>query len=125
MAEGSIAPIVMIRRGTLKYVHSDPDPDQLYDLRSDPFECTNLATADEWSSTVEEMRKEVAARWDLADLHDRVLLDQRRRRYVDRALRIGVHTGWEYTPPRAGTAEYMRNNLDLNEVERSARWPRG
>ena len=77
-----------------------------------------------WAATVAELRAEVAARWDLADLYQRVLADQRRRRFVDRSLRIGLHTGWEYTPPRAGTAEYMRNNLDLNEVEREARWPR-
>ena len=36
MGEGSIAPIVMIRRGDLKYVHSPVDPDQLYDLAADP-----------------------------------------------------------------------------------------
>ena len=42
MAEGSIAPIVMIRRGTLKFVHCPADPDQLYDLADDPDERVNL-----------------------------------------------------------------------------------
>ncbi|MFM7044600.1 MAG: hypothetical protein ACKOYG_03490, partial [Ilumatobacteraceae bacterium] len=28
------------------------------------------------------------------------------------------------TPSRDGAAEYMRNHLDLNDVERGARWPR-
>jgi len=124
MAEGSVAPIVMIRRGSLKYVHCEADPDQLYDLDADPHERDNLATDTAWAATVAELRAEVACRWDLADLHQQVLADQRRRRYVDRALRIGLHTGWEYTPPRVGTAEYMRNHLDLNQVERAARWPR-
>jgi len=115
---------VMIRRGTLKYVHSEADPEQLYDLGADPHERTNLASETSWAATLAELRAEVTTRWDLADLYRRVLADQRRRRYVDRSLRIGLHTGWEYTPPRAGTAEYMRNHLDLNEVERAARWPR-
>ena len=53
-----------------------------------------------------------------------VLRDQARRRYVDTALRQGRYTGWEYTPPREATGEYMRNHLDLNDVERNARWPR-
>ncbi|MEO7351743.1 MAG: choline-sulfatase, partial [Marmoricola sp.] len=38
MGEGAIAPIVMIRRGDLKFVHSPVDPDQLYDLVLDPQE---------------------------------------------------------------------------------------
>jgi choline-sulfatase len=125
MAEGSVAPIVMIRRGMLKYVHCEADPDQLYDLAADPNELNNLAPETAWAATVAELRAEVACRWDLAGLYQRVLADQRRRRYVDRSLRIGLHAGWEYTPPRTGTAEYMRNHLDLNEVERGARWPRG
>jgi choline-sulfatase len=124
MAEGSVAPIVMIRRGQLKYVHCEADPDQLYDLANDPHELTNLATEHAWAATVADLRTEVTTRWDLAELRCRVADDQRRRHLVDAALRIGAHTGWEYTPPRAGTAEYMRNNLDLNVVERAARWPR-
>ena len=36
LAEGAIAPIVMIRRGRWKFVHSPADPDQLYDLAADP-----------------------------------------------------------------------------------------
>src|SRR6185437_2879523 len=36
LAEGAVAPIVMIRRGAEKFVHSPADPDQLYDLAGDP-----------------------------------------------------------------------------------------
>ena len=43
LAEGAIAPIVMIRRGQHKFIHSPPDPDQLYDLAADPGEQVNLA----------------------------------------------------------------------------------
>jgi choline-sulfatase len=109
----------------LKYVHCEADPDQLYDLAADPNELSNLAPETAWAATVAELRAEVACRWDLAGLYQRVLADQRRRRYVDRSLRIGLHAGWEYTPPRTATAESMRYHLDLNEVERGARWPRG
>ncbi|MDH5272087.1 MAG: hypothetical protein OEY13_03320, partial [Gammaproteobacteria bacterium] len=34
------------------------------------------------------------------------------------------YTPWEFTPRRDASNEYMRNHLDLNVVERSARWPR-
>jgi choline-sulfatase len=56
--------------------------------------------------------------------HDDVLRDQARRRLIDGALRKGIHTPWDYTPKRDGAGEYMRNHLDLNDVERNARWPR-
>lgn len=124
MAEGSLAPIVMIRRGRWKYVHCAADPDQLYDLVADPDERHDLAAEPAHAATLDAFRDEVADRWDLEQLHRDVLRDQARRRYVDTALRQGRYTGWEYTPPREATGEYMRNHLDLNEVERAARWPR-
>jgi choline-sulfatase len=124
MAEGSCAPIVMIRRGDLKFVHCPVDPDQLYDLAADPHERVNLATEPGWAGTVAALRAEVAERWDLPRLHGEVLADQARRRLVSSALRSGVFTPWDHTPPRHGGNEYMRNHLDLNDVERNARWPR-
>ena len=123
-AEGACAPIVMLRRGALKFVHCPVDPDQLYDLATDPGERVNLAGHPERAATVAEFRAEVAQRWDLARLHRDVLQDQARRRFVMEALRTGVYTPWEFTPRRDASNEYMRNHLDLNVVERSARWPR-
>lgn len=123
-AEGACAPLVMLRRGTLKFVHCPVDPDQLYDLACDPHERVNLAGDALWADTVAAFRAEVAARWDLRQLHAAVLQDQARRRLVDVALRKGMYTPWDYTPRRDGAAEYMRNHLDLNDVERKARWPR-
>ena len=43
LAEGAVAPLVMIRRGELKFIHSPADPDQLYNLKRDPGERDNLA----------------------------------------------------------------------------------
>lgn len=124
MAEGSVAPIVMIRRGSLKFVHCPVDPDQLYDLSLDPNELVNLAGDPRHADTVASMRAEVASRWDLTELTAQVLADQARRRYVTEALRSGHFTAWDYTPPVDGSTQYMRNHLDLNDVERRARWPR-
>jgi choline-sulfatase len=123
MGEGAIAPIVMIRRGDLKFVHSPVDPDQLYDLAADPHERVNLAEDRRWSAQVKKLRKEVERRWDLDAVTADVIDDQARRRLVGAALRKGTVTPWEYEPPQAGRNQYMRNHLDLNEVERLARFP--
>jgi choline-sulfatase len=124
LGEGAVAPIVMIRRGPWKFVHSPGDPDQLYDLQADPTELANLAADPAHVAAVAEFRAEVAQRWDLEALRQQVLTDQARRRLVTTALRSGRFTPWDYTPPRDDTGEYMRNHLDLYDVERRARWPR-
>ncbi|MFV0460842.1 MAG: choline-sulfatase [Actinomycetales bacterium] len=124
MAEGSCAPIVMIRRGRWKFVHCPADPDQLYDLAEDPLELDNLAGRDAHAGTVARFRAEVAGRWDLDRLTADILTDQARRRVVSGANRVGKFTPWDYRPLREMDQEYMRNHLDLNEVERLARWPR-
>ena len=124
LAEGAIAPIVMIRRGKWKFVHSPADPDQLFDLSHDPREVHNLAADIEAGDVVAAFRAEVAARWDLNALHAAVIESQEERMLVTKALRSGQFTSWEWTPPRNAGSEYMRNHLDLNDVERLARWPR-
>ena len=124
MAEGSIAPVVMLRRGEWKFIHSPVDPDQLFHLASDPDEVHNLAQDPNHAATLAAFRAEVAARWNLDAVTQRVLASQRERHFITVALRNGKFTPWEYTPPRDGTQEYMRNHLDLNDVERLARWPR-
>lgn len=43
MAEGTQSPVVMIRRGRWKFVHSLIDPPMLFDLETDPEEQVNLA----------------------------------------------------------------------------------
>ena len=124
LGEGAIAPIVMIRRGDLKYVHSPVDPDQLYDLAADPQERVNLAADPDWAVPVKELRARVDRDWDMDALHADVVADQARRRLVNAALRTGTVTPWEYTPPNDGGGQYMRNHLDLNVVERAGRYPR-
>ena len=102
LGEGAIAPIVMIRRGDLKYVHSPVDPDQLYDLAADPQERVNLALDPDWSVPVKELRARVERDWDMDALYADVVADQARRRLVNAALRTGTVTPWEYTPPHDG-----------------------
>ncbi|HXZ16795.1 MAG TPA: choline-sulfatase, partial [Roseiarcus sp.] len=79
LAEGAVAPIVMIRRGRLKFIHSPADPDQLYDLAADPGERDNLAARSAHAATVAAFRDEVSSRWRLDLLDAEVRASQRRR----------------------------------------------
>jgi choline-sulfatase len=65
LAEGAIAPLMVIRRGAFKFIHCPADPDQLHRIAA--------------------FRAEVAERWDLAALDAQVRQSQRRRRLVDAA----------------------------------------
>jgi choline-sulfatase len=122
LAEGAIAPIVMIRRGRYKFVHCPVDPDQLYDLATDPDERTNLAATS--TALVQEFRAEVARRWDLPAIHEAVLASQRQRHFVYPALRQGRYQPWDFQPVRDASRLYIRNDQELNDLEAMARYPR-
>ena len=123
LAEGAIAPIVMIRRERHKFIHSPADPDQLFDLTADPHERTNLVGEPESASPVAEFRREVTARWDLATLDREVRQSQQRRLAVGKALGAGVQTPWDFTPAYDASRRYIRNHMDLSDLEEMARFP--
>ncbi len=124
LAEGAVAPIVMIRHGRWKFVHCPEDPDELYDVVVDPDERTNLAADPEQVERVQGLRDEVARRWDLAALDTAVRESQRRRHLVAGTLSIGMPAPWDYQPRRDASREYVRNTKALDDIEAQARFPR-
>ncbi len=79
LAEGAVAPLVMIRRGRHKFIHAPGDPDQLYDLAG------HLVAA---------------------------------------SLSVGAYHSWDFQPFRDASRQYVRNHLDLDDIEAAARLPR-
>ena len=122
-AEGSIEPIVMIRAGAFKYVHAESDPPMLFDLATDPQELRNLALDQASADVAAHLRAAVLERWDLPSFEADVLASQARRRVVYEALRNGAYYPWDFQPLQKASERYMRNHMDLNVLEASARFP--
>jgi choline-sulfatase len=124
-AEGSITPLVMLRYGKWKYTRCLADPDQLFDIESDPLERHNLAENPAHSATLQTLRAKSEARWDLHAFDAAVRESQARRWVVYEALRQGGYFPWDYQPLQKASERYMRNHMDLNILEESKRFPRG
>ncbi|WP_425040831.1 choline-sulfatase [Primorskyibacter sp. S187A] len=124
-AEASYAPLVSLRYGKWKYTRCALDPDQLFDLDADPHELTNLAADPAHQGTLQTLRAKSEARWDLEAFDAQVRESQARRWIVYEALRNGAYFPWDYQPLQKASDRYMRNHMDLNDVEENARFPRG
>jgi choline-sulfatase len=123
LGEGAIAPMVMIRRGPYKYIHSPADPDLLFNLAQDPDELRNLAHDAAHATLVADLRAEAACRWNLPDLHRRVLQSQSQRRFLFAAESRGQHASWDFQPLEDASRQYVRRHLDLDTIEARARFP--
>ena len=66
---------------------------------------------------------EAQQRWDIPSLRQQVLASQRRRRLVAEALAIGKLKSWDHQPLVDASQQYMRNHIDLDDLERKARYP--
>jgi choline-sulfatase len=123
LCESAIAPCFMIRRGEYKYIYSEPDPEQLYDLESDPHELQNLAGQAEYEDLRRAFFEEVTCRWDADGIQQDVLASQRRRRLVAHSLTLGGTTPWDFQPFWDASQQYIRNHMELDVLERKARYP--
>ena len=123
-AEGSIAPMIMLRRGRWKFIHTSVDPDQLFDLADDPRELINRATDPAAADVVAAFKSAIAARWNLTAFDAAVRESQTQRHLIHAALRHGQYFPWDFQPLQKASERYMRNHMDLNVVEVNARFPR-
>ncbi|NQV44061.1 MAG: sulfatase-like hydrolase/transferase, partial [Rhodospirillales bacterium] len=121
--ECAARPVFMIRRGSLKYIHCDTDPDQLFDLAADPDELTNLAGDPAYGDVMRGFATETAHLWDADAITRDVIASQRRRRAIHAGMVRGRRTSWDWHPPRDSAEEYLRSHQDVSETDRKGRYP--
>ncbi|SFK75177.1 choline-sulfatase [Shimia haliotis] len=122
-AEMTPYPVVMIRRGSFKYVHCDIDPPQMYDVVNDPLETTNLAAHPDHVQVAADFAAEVARRWDGEALRAKVIATQKSRRALHAAMEAGAGEDWDYNPPSDASQQYVRNHMDWAEANNFYRFP--
>ena len=127
MGEGTVAPLMMIRRGEWKYITCPVDPPQLFNLTNDPKELENLATSTDLATKAvfDAFEKEAHLKWDFKKITDDVLACQRRRKFVWSALSKGRYESWDWKGSAMddGRVKYIRSQTPLDELERKARYP--
>ncbi|WP_170399264.1 choline-sulfatase [Ruegeria arenilitoris] len=122
-AEMTPYPVFMIRRGSLKYIHCDPDPPQLYDLAVDPLETVNRAEDPDYATQAAGFATEVARRWNSEKLRADVIATQKSRRALHAAMEAKSGESWDYNPPRDASQDYVRNHMDWTVAAKRYRYP--
>lgn len=123
-AEASYAPMVSLRQGNYKFNRCALDPDQLFDLATDPNELNNIIDDPDHAEAAAKFTEMATARWDLDQFDKEVRYSQARRWVVYEALRNGNYYPWDYQPLKKASERFMRNHMDLNTVEEDQRFPR-
>ena len=89
LAHGSDRPMAMLRRGRYKLNYSWGDPIELYDLEADPGEFKDLSNDRAYRDLVDEMKADLLADWDPADLDRQVRASQRQQRFIEENFGAG------------------------------------
>ena len=115
LSEGSTAPILMAKRGSMKYVFSGCDPEQLFDLATDPHELDNLAGRSEHAGTQAELAAIVAKRWDVDQLAEDILASQRRRAFLRSLYSGGNAPEWRTPPADQASRHILPEGIAYND----------
>lgn len=118
-AEGTQAPLFMVRARRHKYVWSERDPPQLFDLEADPDEIVNRAGEARLRDVEARLLGRVQAAWDGARVRDDVIASQRTRSLLRDALSRGQPAPWDFQPFRDASKAYFRDEDAVQDSYRT------
>ncbi len=120
LAEGVFEPTFMLRDARHKFLYSEIDPPVLFDLEKDPNELKNLAEDRDHQSKIAEFNALAPRLWNAKEIKARIILDQNRRRLIDRAHKVGTPPVWDYQPMTDASRQWVRAGKWTVEVEAEA-----
>lgn len=124
LAEGTTQPMLMVKRGSHKYICCDGDPPQLFDLQNDPQELNNLAGGNTHGEIEAAFASTANGHWNPEAVRAQVIASQRDRQVVQEALLNGAITPWDFQPRQDAAAQYNRNyGGEMYATDRRARIP--
>lgn len=115
LAEGATAPQIMIRNKQYKYIYSGCDPELLYNLEQDPNERHNCIAEPDLRDLVEEFRAQIIEKWDIPRLTQDIVLSQKRRLFLRKALHIGKFADWDFVATDQAAQKCLRASQVYNE----------
>ena len=98
LAEGATTPLLMVKKGSLKYIHSAVDPKQLFDLAADPREQANQIDNPAYADERDALAQLVGARWHEEHLTRAIVASQKRRLFLREVLARGRQQSWDFVP---------------------------
>ena len=114
--EGVVEPVVMVKRGSFKFIGSSSTDPLLFDLSSDPDELVSLAGDESVAALEADFRRLMEEKWgNLDDLRDRIVASQRARKLVRSALEKGRHRSWDDNEAVGDGDRYLRFGKSYNE----------
>ncbi|WP_226778893.1 choline-sulfatase [Oceaniglobus trochenteri] len=115
LAEAAPAPILMIRQGRFKYIHSEADPLLLFDVEADPDERENLADNPDHADTLARFTAEARRKWDSDALWQDIQESRRRRLMILAALEQGKGERWNHGEAAGQQVPWYRGLQGYNE----------
>jgi len=91
------------------------DPEQLFDLATDPGERINLAGNPKYQAKQEQLSAFAKQKWDMEALGEKVKLSQSRRLFLRQALQIGTTADWDYAAPDQVVEHCLRGTQIYNQ----------
>lgn len=115
MSDGLPAPVFMIRRDRFKAVFGPAHPAQLFDMRNDPHEMSDLAADPAHAETVSALLAEGARVWDADAVQAEVERSAARRGLIRRAHASGEPPVWDYAAPSGEEGRWCRAGGSYND----------
>jgi len=124
LAEGTAAPMLMLRKEGFKYTHCPGDAPRLFHVVADASECENLAGNPAYAEIETEFREYSERHWDSDSVRAAVIASQARRRFNHEALQTGAIRSWDFQPFQDASRQYNRNFAgEMYDTDRRARIP--